>query len=806
MKRLLVLLLLSFSFNSQAQYSVMGTVKDAKDNSSIPYATVALLRSDSSVVTGVITGEDGKFIMENVAKGNYLLQASFLGYEKEYRQVDVPKQSDLGIISIKENVTQLNEITVFAPKTLVVRSVDRLVFNVENSVAASGGDALDALKLTPGVQVRNDNVSLIGKSNMLVLVDDKEIHLSGNDLMNYLKTIPSENIKSIEVITTPPAKYEAEGNSGIINIVMKKAKEDSWNLLTSLTARQGFYFRWSPNVNFTLQKDKWSVLADISENQGKSIYTNHTTYLYPDDTFWKISEIMTNKSNYITPNLNVDYKITNKLSAGIQYTGSISTVKSSEPNTTNIYSNLVMDTINAVYDNYGITNEDFSTHSFNFNMLQKLDSLGKRISLDVDYFINQDNKENPFYTSNYYYYPTESQDYYYTTNNSNLKITNFSMRIDFEMPYKWATLNYGGKLNFTQTHSKVDGSFYQIVNSLDSLYLLQTDNFTYKENNQALYFSAEKSFGKKWTAKTGLRMENTQTSSISQPNNQAEETHKFNYTKLFPSAYLSYKLNNNNTFVLDYSRRIERPNYEALNPAKWYQSLYEIVYGNPFLQPSFTQNVSFTHTYKSLLTSKIWYSYSQSEWTQLETRDSLRNVNYIRENYANEKTFGISESLNWQIFPWLNTSSGVSTWGNKAYVFPTLYQYIESTYSGWGGIDFYTNNSFNLNKEKTLTGEMDFWYNTPGHYSFRFLGSHSSLNMGVKYQLRNKKLQVALFANNIIRTDQQTNHSIIQEVKQSFSQYFDTQYLRFTVIYRLGNDKINVTKHEGSNSEEKGRL
>jgi len=798
-------LFIAFTINTAIRaetFKVSGTVK-ADNNTPIEFANVILKNGNPNDITGAMTDKDGKFEIK-VSPDTYTFSVSFVGYTAYTADILVNKDIQLDTIVLKSNST-LNEVVVYAPKRLVERKVDRLVFNVENSVAAMGGDALDALKLTPGVQVRDDNVTLIGKSAMLVLVDEKEIHLSGDDLINYLKSIPSDNIKSIEVITNPPAKYEAEGNSGIINIVLKKAKQDSWNLTASAAATQGFYFRWRPNVNFTFQKDKWSVMAGISAFQGKNLYTNHDTYLYPDDTFWKLLMINRTKSNDFTPNLNVGYKITDKLSIGVQYTGSLSSENTPSPNVTKIYNNPAMDTLNAMYDNYGTTKGNAFTHTFNFNMQQKLDSLGKKISLDVDYFINRDDKENPFYTTNYYYQPVESQDDYFTTNNSNLKITNFSTQLDFEMPYKWATLNYGGKLSFTQTYSNVDGSFYQIVNNVDSLYLLQTDNFTYKENNQALYFSAEKSFGKKWTAKAGLRMENTQTNSISQPNNQSEETHKFNYTKLFPTAYLSFKPNANNTFTLDYNRRIERPAYWALNPAKWYQSLNEVVYGNPFLQPSFTQNINFTHTYKSLLTSKVWYSYYQNNWMQIATFDNLGNVAFINENYANEKLVGIEENLNWQIFSWWNTSSGIHTWGSITNVYPAMYQYLNPKYSGWGGIYFYTNNSFNLNKEKTLTGEIDFWYASPGNHANHTFGSSSSLDMGIKYQLLNKKLQLALFASNILH-NQQTNHAVVQGVKQSFSQYYDTQYLRFTVTYRLGSDKISVNKHEGSNSEEKGRL
>jgi outer membrane receptor protein involved in Fe transport len=778
---------------------------EAKDTQRIPvnFADVYLSVKDS-VVKFDVTRSDGSFTL-HAPQGSYGFLIKQLGDTLYFQHLDLGGNVDMGVLQIKTS-GELQTVSITAQKPLIERKVDRLVFNVENSVAATGGDALDALKVTPGVQVRNDNVSLIGKSNMLVLVDDKQIFLSGDDLMNYLKSIPSDNIKSIEVITTPPAKYEAEGNSGIINIVLKKAKEDSWNLRLGASGTQANYFYWNPNVNFSLQKGKWSVLAGVSGYQGKNIYTNDMTYQYPDNTYWKIYMHNITKSKSITPNLTVGYNITDKLSAGIQYTGSMSSGNSPATNTTNIYNSPALGTLNALYDNTGITKANASTHSFNFNMQQKLDSTGKKISLDVDYFINRNDKENPFYTDNYYYEPAAPTDNFYTSNNSNLKITNFSTQLDFEMPYKWAVLNYGGKISFTQNHSYTDGSFYQTVNGADSLYLLQTDNFIYKENNQALYVSAERNFGKKWAAKAGLRMEATQTDGISQPNNQPEQTNKFNYTKLFPTAYLSYKLNDKNTFTLDYSRRIQRPGYDALNPAKWYQSLNQVIYGNPFLQPSFTQNVSFSHTYKSLITSQIWYAYTQGDITQFNTFDSAGNTAIIRENYANDHSFGITESVNWQIFKWWNTSSGLNTWYMKTYTSPNLYQYFKPTYFSWGGLDISTNNSFNLNKDKTFTGEIDFWYNSPGRASGFYFPAAASLNAGLKYQLLNKKLQLALFANNILRTDKTIAQATTQNIKQSYTQYYNTQYLRFSVSYSLGNDKIHVNKHEGSNNEEKGRL
>ena len=184
--------------------------------------------------------------------------------------------------SIKKIVEkQIQEVEIVAKKKLIERKVDRLVFNVENSISATGGDALDALKITPGIRVQNNQVSMIGKSGMAVMVDDKLIQLSGDDLVNYLKTIPSDNIKNIEVITTPPAKYDAQGNSGIINIRLKRAKHNSWNSSIRSTYTQTTYPAGSLGGSFNYNKNKISIESDLGYTNGSISPTYNTTFFFP---------------------------------------------------------------------------------------------------------------------------------------------------------------------------------------------------------------------------------------------------------------------------------------------------------------------------------------------------------------------------------------------------------------------------------------------------------------------------------------------------------------------------------------------
>ena len=188
--------------------------------------------------------------------------------------------------------TQIQEVEILAKKKLIERKVDRLVFNVENSISATGGDALDALKVTPGLKVQNDQISMIGKGNMLVLINDRPTQLSGDDLISYLKTLKSDEIKKIEVITNPPSKYTAEGNSGVLNIITKNAKKNTWNSTIRSVYQQATYATGSIGGNFNLQKNKLTFSSSINYLNGSNapVETNNIFY-HPDTSHTLLKEL-----------------------------------------------------------------------------------------------------------------------------------------------------------------------------------------------------------------------------------------------------------------------------------------------------------------------------------------------------------------------------------------------------------------------------------------------------------------------------------------------------------------------------------
>ena len=242
-----------------AQYSIKGKIVN-QENQPVEFLDVSIIQNDS-IIDFITTNTDGTFLLKT-PKGEVELLIEEMGKVVEQRKIAVNNDLDVGNIAITSQQLGLKEVLVQGKAKTYERLVDRLVFNVENSIAAIGGDALDALKNTPSVKIKDDQISIVGKSTVNVLVNDRIVQMSGNDLTNYLKSIPSANIKKIEVITNPPAKYEAEGNSGLINIVLKEAKQNAWSTTLRSSYTQGVYGILNDGINFSYSKDKFSALVD----------------------------------------------------------------------------------------------------------------------------------------------------------------------------------------------------------------------------------------------------------------------------------------------------------------------------------------------------------------------------------------------------------------------------------------------------------------------------------------------------------------------------------------------------------------
>lgn len=687
---------------------------------------------------------------------------------------------------------QIQSVELKANKKLVERKIDRLVFNVENSVSATGGDALDILRVTPGLKVQNDQISIIGKSGISVMINDRLMQLSGDDLISFLKSIKSDDIKNIEVITNPPAKYDAQGNSGIVNIKLKKAKKNSisGNLRTSYTQATHPLGNLGGGLNY--QKDKLTITSNINYNNGSTAPYQEYTIYYPNYTWFETN----NKRRFIN-SLNgrvaLDYQVSDKTSMGIQYSGVINKPLVKGKNTS-----YIMDK-NSIIDSLIITPSrleiDRKTHSLNFHSVTKIDTLGKQYSIDIDYFKFQSYLNSNFNTNTYLPNYIPIPDSYISANNlSNQNIDVYTAKLDYEMPLKWINLSFGGKISFINNDSKV--SYFDTTHTNPVLDPSKSNIFNYKENTQALYVSGNKKLSEKWDLQTGLRIENTQIKGYSATLNQ---TNKNNYIKLFPTFYLTYKATENSTFGVNYSRRIDRPSYSNLNPFRFYSSRYNYSEGNPFLQPFYIDNAEVSFTYKNYFTS-VYANYMTNGIDQITfvSKDNpIQKV--IPYNFYKQLNIGTSQNYTFNKWSWLESNN------SAAFFYSKTTSDLENTLpkiEKWT-LFFSSNNSFVISK--TIRAELNFTYQSPALAGSYTTNSWYYIDAGVKYISPNKKLNIALNAMDIFRTNKVTFTQIVNGIEQKSYDYADNQKVRLSLTWNFGKS-IKVEQRKQSNEEEKERL
>lgn len=680
-------------------------------------------------------------------------------------------------------------------KTLIERKVDRLVFNVENSISATGGDALDALKITPGLKVQGDQIMMIAKKGMSVMIDDKLIQLSGDDLINFLKTIKSEDIKSIEVITNPPAKYDAEGNSGLVNIKLKRIKQDSWSITINGSQKQSIYSTGSIGGSFNYQKNKLSLTAAINYTNGSKKGTEEEFIVYPDQQ-WNNYFKKRNFSDILSSKLSMDYNISKNWSLGVQYLTSYSTPYTKLTNQNTIYNN--HHTIDSLLTTNSFDHKKINTNAINVHSTVKLDSLGKNISFDLDY-LGYDNKNNRNFQTQSTFDNASNTPFGYTAANNiglqNIKI--YSMKVDFENPLKWIMLKYGAKFSFLKTN--YDNKYYDTSSGISILDPNISNIFNYVENTQAIYIMGEKNISEKWKTQLGLRVENTQTKGNSVTLN---ELHNNNYTEFFPSAYLMYKANDNHNISLNYNRRLSRPRYNELNPFKVYYNPYSYTEGNPYIRPEFIDNIEFQYSYKDILFSSFSYSHTKNGKGNPPFFDDVTKVLRLQDlNFFSSNVYNLSETYIFNKVKWWESYNQANVYYTEIYFLPNLN--LTNT-KNWGAY-FSSNNKFTINKNKTLKAEVNFWYQSPQNQdSYKFKGS-ASLGLGFTFITLKKAMIINLVINDLFMTEYEKARALTS-TPYRYASYDDQRYIRLSVSYRFGNNKLSVKKRSVGNEEEKGRI
>ncbi len=648
---LFVLLLTSFSVAAQEAVIYKGRVTD--DKNGIPGATIALLKkTDSSLVKLAISNGNGLFEFVGVDAGDYMFLATFIGYDSSYSDA---KENYDNVLTLVSRAQALGQVTVVSRRPLVEARLDKMVVNVDASPSNAGSTALELLEKSPGVSVDKDgNISLKGKQGVTVLMDGKQTYLSGQDLANLLRSMPASQLDQVEIMTQPSAKFDAAGNSGIINLRTKKAKTMGFNGSVSVGYVQGEYPKSPNSFNFNYRKGKinlftnggytyWEGFNDQRLNR-KFLQGNNSNYVF--DQLGKNHNI---SQNY-NARIGLDYNVDAKTTIGVMVGGNYSLRKGVNESVGDFFYENTNNVDSSIYA-VNTTRNPWRNFTANANYKKNLNKNGREISADLDYI--KYSSELDQFTDNRVLYPTAPDNPYLLRAVLPSEIDIYSAKVDYVHPLSKETKLEGGvKASYVRTDNNAPYETYD-ENSGKWVDDRRKDHFQYDEQISAAYVNFSTQM-KKWGFQAGLRGEHTHTKGTQILIGKSISR---DYFQLFPTAYVSYSMNDKNQFGLNYGRRVERPNYQDLNPFQQFLDLYTFNQGNPYLTPQFTNNIELSHIFKSKLSTTLNYSYTSDIINDILVQNDETKVTYqTKENVASRRNIGLAISYNAQITTWWTTS------------------------------------------------------------------------------------------------------------------------------------------------------
>lgn len=788
MKLTLFSMLMLGCFSVFAQdYTVKGIVKDSTQV--IAFANVILTDSNGEMKTGTITEEDGSFNL-TTQQGTYTVTVSFLGYQTWKQTISVDQNLDLGIISLNSQDNELGEVVVTAEKPLIERKADRLVFNVRSSVFANGVSADELLKNVPRIDPTSDGLSIIGKSSVQIMINERLLNLSGDDLKNYLKSLRSENIEKIEVITNPSAKYDAAGNSGLINIKLKKNSKLGFDgyITSTYTQRTKPSLGQSLKLNYSTEKLILEYNIYYGNDTRNIIHENE--YIFENDT--RISDEDTERQNKgLSNSFNMDYKVSTNSNLGFYF-------NYNDWDNDLIYTSKVKyrDNDNNIYRTQSMPSQlygDYKNLSISPYYDIQLDTVGSKLKLNYNYVSNKTDSKNSLVAETFSGDFETMEDRSTSQNNvvNDFKIN--SLNIDFEFPWDSYKLDTGFK--FSQFDTDNDISFYDTTSGTPVLDTVISNRFLYEERIYAGYINVNKKFSENFHASIGLRYENTSVegNSITQ-----QERFTNDYDNFFPSLSLSYDPSERNSFYLSYNKRILRPTLFDVNPFRVYQDAFNFSVGNPNLLPSITDNVELGYVYNGNLSLALFSSKIKENTAYVTTVNNNQIIVTQPLNILTTYDTGIDLSYNWKILPRLNSFNSFNLTYQKSK--SSNISFPDENLKGFNSI-IASYNTLSLNEDRSNKVFVNAYYAFSGVEGIYQSKNVFMLRLGTSLSFLNRNLNINIYATDVFNTTIARNTIDFNEFILKNRIFNDNRSLSISATYKFGNNKSKQSNRDIDSSE-----
>jgi len=806
-----ILILMSLGFSSFAQSfgKVSGSIKDGGNQQVIDASAISLLHyKDSTLVKTTVTDKEGNFYFDNIKEGSYVVMATSTGHSKVYSSLITisPENQNgtTGVLQLLPLSKNMKEVVVNSKRPFIERKLDKTILNVEASITNTGSTAMEVLEKAPGVSVDKDgNISLKGKQGVIIMMDGKPTYMSGADLANFLRNLPSSNLDQIEIMTNPSAKYDASGNSGIINIKTKKNKQVGFNGSLSTAFGQGVYSKTNNSLNLNYRKGKINLFGTVSGNyRGNFQQLNiHRRYKNDDNStkaiFDQESFAKKNRYNY-NAKLGMDFYANKKTTLGLVLTGY--TTPGDEKGTNTSFLKSSTGNVDSI-----VTAERFEKYTWkngavNLNMRHSFDSTGRELTADIDYLRYIADKDQLF-TNNRY-----NPDWSKKSGNilkgelpSDIKI--YSAKLDYSHPLKNEfKMDAGLKYSYVTTDN--DAGYFIILNDVKEVDYDKTNKFQYKENVNAAYINFSKTI-KKWGFQAGLRAENTNYEGRQFGNAQHPEqdsSFKNDYTNLFPTAYVSYSANKKNQFGISYGRRINRPDYEDLNPFLFFLDEYTAGAGNPFLRPMYSHVFEVSHTYDQYLTTTLNYNRTTDLFN--ETFEEKGFMTIVRQG-----NYGLNNNISLSV----NAQIPVAKWWNMNVYSEGRYQQFKGELYGKqldiAGTTYLANVNNQFTFKKGWSAEVSGWYRTKGIEGQIIIQPLGQLNAGIQKQVMKNKATLKLSVRDILRSSNGKGNINFQNTEASFANWNDSRVATISFNYRFGKPIKGLQKRKtGGAGDEQNRI
>ena len=804
MKTFLPLILLAFIVfipnRVFSQNQVGGQIVD-KENQPVSFANVVLLNAKDSVsvIKGMISEDDGSFLFEEIENRPYVLKISFLGFADYIKRFEVEGNTNLGKIELQETSNSLDEVTVKARKPKIERKIDRISFNVENSVISSL-NTYEILKRTPGVIVSQGEL-LVKNRPATVYINDRKVYLSTAELEQLLSGLSGENVKSVEVITTPPARYEAEGSGAILNIVMSKNPSIGYKGSVNASNTVAVLPKYSLGTSQYYKTNNLNAFASYNFN-ANNIYKNdesNVTYFEPDgseNSTW-LGDFERDTKNYAhSLNTILDFTLSEKsslsLSANLNFTPKNDSDLRGQ---TDIYS--ASGSLDSLFTTDSRLENEAKNMLFNADFSTSLGENGAKLSAQVNYIRYDKDQDQDLNTTYFYGNGDEIRNNIIMTRamqNSDIytgqvDITTNMGSLPVETGIKYAGITSNSALDF------YNNTFALQVDEL-------SDALDYDENIYAAYFSTSKDLGK-WSLKAGLRGEYTDITGISAQNGLVNDQ---DYFQLFPTFYAMRSLGEESSISLEYNRRIERPRFQSLNPFQYYINENNVKEGNPALVPGIANKVLFNYSYKGALFFDLYWDRVDHSPSVLSFQDNqnqlLRTVN---DNLDYTQQFSLDITYANFVTNWYYLYGYLSGFymENQIYARESAAEtYTIDTFSAFLNVGNY----FYFGGDGTFSGNVNTYF-LPNILagSYKYENPQFGLDLGLRKTFMNNKISVSINAEDILRTMNIPMQSQYLNQDNGFYAISETRRITFGVRYNFGNFRLN-DNNRAINADEETRL